>query len=148
MSNTINSADGESAVEHSRQESDPVKPAGLILPVGPDKRVARMLGWHGCYHNDCDKATGNDQEETEVVQHGQQPISEDNKRGTGPCNNEERNVDVPCFYDKVRVEDGIHLYHNVRGDGYDGGQVEDPSEKVQPACVEANDSAIAGTGCD
>lgn len=148
MSDSFRGTDGESAVEHSRKESDPIEPASLVLPVGPDKGIARMLCWHGCNNDNCDKPSNNDQEKTNIVQYRQQPVPKYNKRGARPSDDEECNIDVPWCNDKVRMEDGVHLYHDVGRDCDDGRQVEDPSEKVQPACIEADNSAVTGAGCN
>lgn len=148
MRDSFRGTDGESAVEHSREESDPIEPASLVLPVGPDKGVARMLFWHGCNDDNSDKPSNNDQEQTDVVQHRQQPVPKDDKRGARPSDEKKRNVDVPWFDDKVRMEDGVHLHRNVGRDRDNGSQVEYPSEKVQPACVEADNPTVTGAGCN
>lgn len=53
---------------------------------------------------------------------------------------------MPWLDDEVRVEDCVHLHRYVRWDGHDGGEIKYPSEEVEGASEEAEDTAVAGAG--
>ena len=139
---------GKGAVEHPDQESDPVVPAhGVVLAeVPPDGRAGSVHLWHRGDYDDGHDPTDDDKEQSDLVQDGQQAVPEDDKRGAGPGDEDESDVDVPWLDHQVRVVDGVHLHHDVGGDGHDGSEVEHPAEEVERAGEEAEDAAVAGAG--
>ncbi len=150
MRDRIWRSDGEGAIQHPRQKRDPVAPPSCVVlaEVTPYGGVAGMDLRHRRYHDDSDESTTDDEEKTDIVQCGQNSVSEDDDGAAGPGDDEEGDVDVPRLDDEVRVEESVHLDDDIGWDEHYGCEVEDPAEEIQGAGVETEDSTIAWSWCD
>ncbi len=106
MCDRIWGSDGEGAIQHPRQERDPVTPPSCVVltEVAPYGGVASMDLRHRRHHDDSNETTTDDEEKTDIVQCGQNSIPEDDDGAAGPGDDEEGDVDVPRLDDEVGVE--------------------------------------------
>ena len=102
---------------------------------------------HSCNDNNSHKSTGKNQEQPNIVQQRQEPISKDDERTAGPGYKDKCDVDVPRFNDEVWMEKGIHLYNDIRRDRDNRGEVEDPAKVIERAGEEANNAPISRARC-
>lgn len=68
-----------------------------------------MLLWHCSNYDDGDETSSKDQEQPDILQVRDEPITEDANTTAKPYNADEGDVCMPCLDDQIRMEHGVHL---------------------------------------
>jgi len=100
-----------------------------------------MLSRHRCNDNYCDQSSDNNEYQSCLLHNRNQTVGEDAGTSTEPGNEEECDIGVPCFWNKLWMPESIELYADVGRDADNRCQVKDPTEKVEPASEETDYSA-------
>ena len=141
MRNGVDGPNGEGAIQHTCQKRNAISPPRDIDEIYENKIATRMLVWYSRQHDDGHKTTPNDQRHASVLQYRYQSVCEYACQRNEGGHKYVRDVDVPRLDNEVRVKYGVELNSDIGDDLRDGGEVKEPTEKVDAAGEETEDTA-------
>lgn len=104
----------ECSIQDACQEGHTSTPAGGVVKVFPDERVAGMFVRHCRYHDNCDNPSNDDHEQAELLQDWKVSVEEDRCSDAQPGNADKRDEIVPWLRVGVFwVVDTIHAHDEL-----------------------------------
>lgn len=151
MRNRIWRSHRKSPIKHPQQKRHPSLPTRQVVLVKtpPDEIVTRPLLRHGGQDDNRDDPAHNHKEHARVLGVRQELVAKDDGQDANPENEEVGDVDVPGLEGVgVAVVNDVHADGDVGRDLDQGGEVEHPAVKVDPAGEEAEEAAVLGAAGD
>ena len=99
-------------------------------------------------YDDSYETAKDDEKQADVVQEREESIPEYDNGTTQPSDEDEGDIDMPCFDRQIGMKDEIHLYCHVGRDRDYRSEVKNPAKEVQCPGKEANRSAPSGSRRD
>lgn len=143
----VHGADAVRAVEHARDEDEPVRVPQRLRPLLPDEgaggvRRAAVVARHGRHDDDGDEEAGQDGEDADLVEVRHRRVGEAHGGAPEPGRDDVDDEDVPRLRHERRVVERVHLHDGVAEDGGHAGAAHRPGEVVPPAGEEADGAPV------